>query len=489
MSRARPEAESAGALLLVPVAVVALVVLAIGAVAAVSPVGTAAILGVALFAAAASLPLWLLPSVSLWLFALLPLGYLIGVQSYFGRFWSPAVLVLAVWVLRLSFGTGRRAFVRSLRWTVPLAVLLVALSVVSVSDFRSVNWVAVLFVTVALPTALIATVDDRTSSTLLRAWFALGIALSLVAVLESLLESNPLSPYYNFDQHWAVYRVTTTLGHPLLNGTFFAVTACVAAFAALRRDTPRGAAFCCFALSALAAGLTGSRSGVYALVCGLGVGLLVMLVSGRTSIANKLLGIVIGVTALVVLPALPTIAGRASSAEGVASGLYRDQSLKLAGKLIAEHPVLGWGPGTSAIAVARSGAHLPLENAVLGTVVSVGIVGGIGLLFLAVLVFLRSGRGGRPDGIGAVAAFVVAGSAFPLWEPNPATFILIGFILVATRASVAVAAHSLVTPTSADRLVPQPSADRLVPQPSAAAALRSSGAVRGVVRPTPSGVR
>jgi hypothetical protein len=471
MSKARAAAGSGGALVLAAVALVALVVLAVGAVAAVSPLGTAALLGLAVFAAAASLPVWLLPSVSLWLFALVPVGYLIGVPNYFARFWTPAVLVLAIWVVRIALHRGRGVFLRSLRWTLPLAVLLLALSVVSLSDTRSINWVAILFVTVALPTALVPADDDRTGPTLLRAWFALGILLSLVAVLESLVESNPLAQYYNFDQHWALYRVTTTLGHPLMNGTFFAVTSCLAAFSALRRGSARGTAFTCFVLSALAAGLTGSRSGVYALVCGLGVGLLVMLVSGRTSIANKLLGIVIGVTALVVLPALPSIAGRANSAEGIASGLYRDQSVKLAGKLFSQSPWLGTGPGSSAIAVAQSGANLPLENAVLGTVVSVGVIGIAGLLVLVVLVLVRIVRGGRPDGIGAVSAFVAAGAAFPLWEPNPASLVLVGLVVIATRTVEPVLHPDVVTPTGVAEASRPP---RLVP-PRA--------------RPVPAGVR
>jgi hypothetical protein len=149
MSKARAAAGSGGALVLAAVALVALVVLAVGAVAAVSPLGTAALLGLAVFAAAASLPVWLLPSVSLWLFALVPVGYLIGVPNYFARFWTPAVLVLAIWVVRIALHRGRGVFLRSLRWTLPLAVLLLALSVVSLSDTRSINWVAILFVTVA----------------------------------------------------------------------------------------------------------------------------------------------------------------------------------------------------------------------------------------------------------------------------------------------------------------------------------------------------
>ncbi|MGI3782109.1 MAG: O-antigen ligase family protein, partial [Janthinobacterium lividum] len=398
---------------------VALVVLALGLVAAASPVGTVVLIGLAVLVVAACLPSWLLPSVSLWLFALLPVGYLNGVPNFAGRFYSPAIVVLLIWLVRLVWKRGRRSFVRSLRWLVPVFAVLLGLSYIGLSPSRSVNWLIVVAIAVALPAALAPAIDQRTSSTLLQSWFVLGIGLSLLAVIESLLQTNPLSPYYSFDQHWALYRVSTTLGHPLMAGTFFSVTACLAAFTMTRVGAPRGTAFICFAGCALAAALTGSRSGVYALVGGLAVGLLVTLVSGRTSIANKLLGVVLGVVALVVLPALPTIAGRAGSAEGAASSLYRDYVVRLAGRLFLERPIVGYGPGNSAIATAQSGAVLPLENSVLGTLVSGGVVGTLALLVLVAVVVVRVVRTGRADGIAAIAAYVVAGAAFPLWESNP----------------------------------------------------------------------
>ena len=445
MSNVRPAAEASGAaLLLVPVV---LVVLALGFLAAASPVGTLVIIGFAVLVVAASLPTWVLPSVSLWLFALLPVGYLNGVPNWVGRFYTPAVVVLLIWAVRILWSRGRPAFVRSLRWLVPVFLVLLALSYVGLSPARSVNWLIVVGIVVALPAALVPAVDERTASTLLRSWFVLGIALAIVAVIESLLETNPLSPYYSFDQHWALYRVSTTLGHPLMNGTFFSVTACLAAFAMTRVGAPRATAFFCFVLCALAAGLTGSRSGVWALVSGLAVGLLVTLVSGRTSVANKFLGIVLGVVALVVLPALPTIADRAGSAEGAASSLYRDYVVRLAGRLFLQRPVVGYGPGNSSIATAQSGATLPLENSVLGTLVSGGVIGTAALLVLVVVVISRVLRSGRADGVAGIAAYVVAGAAFPLWESNPAALVAVGLVVIATRAPDRVPEAALVDET------------------------------------------
>lgn len=452
MSTVRSAAEPSRALLVVPVV---LVVLALGLIAAASPTATLALVGLAVLVVAACLPLWLLPSVSLWLFALLPVGYLIGVPNVVGRFYSPAIVVLLIWLVRLGFRRGRPSFVRSLRWLVPVYAVLLVLSYIGLSPSRSVNWLFVVAIAVALPAALAPAIDQRTSSTLLRSWFVLGIGLSLLAVIESLLQTNLLSPYYSFDQHWALYRVSTTLGHPLMAGTFFSVTACLAAFAMTRVGAPRGTAFLCFVACALAAGLTGSRSGVYALVSGLAVGLLVTLVSGRTSVANKFLGIVLGVAALVVLPALPTIAGRAGSSEGAASSLYRDYVVRLAGRLFLQRPVVGYGPGNSSIATVQSGAKLPLENSVLGTLVSGGVIGTLALLVLVVVVVVRLGRTGRADGIAAIAAYVVAGAAFPLWESNPAALVAVGLIVIATRA-VAPAADPALGGDVVAAAVPRP---------------------------------
>jgi len=450
MSNVRPAAEPSAILLLVPVAVV---VLGLGAVAAVSPVGSLVLVGLAVLVVAASLPAWVLPTISLWLFALLPVGYLIGVPNFAGRFYSPAIVVLAIWIARVAWRQGRHVFVRALRWLVPVFAVLLVLSYTGLSPSRSVNWLLVVAIAVALPAALVPAVDDRTSGTLLRSWFVLGIAMSILAVIESLLQTNPLSDYYSFDQHWALYRVSTTLGHPLMNGTFFAVSACLAAFSMTRKGAPRGTAFLCFLMCALAASLTGSRSGVYALVSGLGVGLAVTLVSGRTSVANKFLGVVLGTASLLVLPALPTIAGRANSAEGAASSLYRDYVVRLAGRLFLERPIIGYGPGNSSIATAQSGAKLPLENSVLGTLVSGGVIGTLALLVLVVVVLVRVGSSGHADGVAGIAAYVVAGSAFPLWESNPAGLILVGLVIIATRASNAGGQGDVVTAADAARPV------------------------------------
>lgn len=469
MSTVRPAAEPTRALLLISVA---LVVLALGVIAAASPSGTVVLVGLAVLVVAACLPAWLLPSVSLWLFALLPLGYLTGVPNVVGRFYTPAVVVMLIWLVRLAWTRGRPSFVRSLRWLVPVFAVLLGLSYIGLSPSRSVNWLIVVAIAVALPAALAPAIDERTSTTLLRSWFVLGIGLSLVAVIESLLQTNPLSPYYSFDQHWALYRVSTTLGHPLMNGTFFSVTACLAAFAMTRVGAPRGTALICFITCALAASLTGSRSGVYALVSGLAVGLLVTLVSGRTSVANKFLGIVLGVAALVILPALPTIAGRAGSAEGAASSLYRDYVVRLAGRLFLQRPVVGYGPGNSSIATAQSGATLPLENSVLGTLVSGGVIGTVALLVIVVVMVVRVGRSGRADGIAGIAAYVVAGAAFPLWESNPAALIAVGLVVVATRATSPASDAGLAT--SSDVVKPL---------------LRTPRGPHAAIRPVPAGVR
>jgi hypothetical protein len=70
---------------------------------------------------------------------------------------------------------------------------------------------------------------------------------------------------------------------------------------------------------------------------------------------------------------------------------------------------------------------------VLGTLVSGGVIGTAALLVLVVVVLSRVLRSGRADGVAGIAAYVVAGAAFPLWESNPAALVAVGLVVVATR--------------------------------------------------------
>jgi len=306
----------------------------------------------------------------------------------------------------------------------------------SLNPLRSFLWVAVFILACVLPSLRARRADPRTTAALVWSWLGVGLALSLAAIVESIAGFNPLARYYSLDQHWSVYRVTTLLGHPLMNGTFFAMTACLALFTALKKDAARTVATSTFVLASIAAALSGSRSGVYALVVGLVVGLVILLWSRRVSGTTKTVATALALFAALAIPNLPIFAARAGSAEAAASSVYRSSVLRLTKRLFVSHPFFGGGPGTSAILANRAGASLPLESGILGSLVSLGLVGCVGVgLFLLVLA-LSAARRGRLEALTPLVAFLVAGAAFPLWETNPSTWVLVGLValLVVERA-------------------------------------------------------
>ena len=406
-----------------------LAVLAVGAVAALSVPGSVAVAGLILLGALFLVPVWSLPAIAFLAFAFLPVGYLNSVPEVVGRFLSPAVIVLWVYVLRWKMSGG--VFRMAVRWPALILVLgMVALALIGINPLRSLFWVFV-FVGAALAPSVAATgSDQRAREALSRTWLATGGLLGFAAVFESATHLNPLGRFYDLDQHWSVYRVTTTLGHPLLNGTFFAVTACFALFTALQATGRRWPLVVVFVVTGCAAALSGSRSAVVALGVGLGVGLVLSLLSRKVSAASKVAGIVLIVAAMVLVPNLPTFAQRAGSAEAGASTAYRDAVLRLGINLIEQRPLFGGGPGTSALLAEQTGAQLPLESAVLGTVVSLGIVGATGFVLWLAWLARACIRNHRPEALTGITAFLTAGAAFPLWETNPAAWVLVGLLML-----------------------------------------------------------
>ncbi len=373
------------------------------------------------------LPVWSLPSVALVAFALLPVGYLSVVPRDLGRFLSPALVVMAIFLLRSAIAGG--GFQTKMRWPALVLLLgLVALALIGINPPRSLLWVAIFAVGALIPTLTGNRTDQRMTEALTRTWLVTGGVLGAIAVLESLARFNPLSRFYYIDQHWSVYRVQTTLGHPLLNGTFFSLTSCFALMLALRHPLRRRSGLLIFAISGLAAVLSGSRSAAFALSIALGVGLVLSLFSRRISRSAKVAGTVLVALVVVVVPNSPIFVQRAGSSEGSASTTYRDAVVQLAFRLIEQRPLFGSGPGTSVQRAAEAGATLPLESAILGTVVSVGIVGAAGLALWLLWIVRQCLKHERPEVLTGLVAFLVTGSAFPLWESNPATWVLVGLL-------------------------------------------------------------
>lgn len=374
----------------------------------------------------AVLPLWWLPSIALVAFAVLPVGYLTFVPPSIGRFVAPAIVVMAVYLVRSLQQRGLPP--RMIAGMLGCTAALLGLSLIGIDPLRSIYWVAVFVVGALLPSLVGTQRDDRMAAALTRTWLIVGAVLGALALLESALRFNPLSQAYLVEQRWSVYRIQTTLGHPLLNGTFFSITACFALFVALRRTSDQVAATAVFVLTGVAAALSGSRSAALALTISMGIGLILSLFSRSVTRAAKVGGVIMVTLTILIVPNLPIFRTRSGSSEGLASETYRDAVLRLGLQLIRQHPLLGSGPGTSAERAQQAGATLPLENAILGTTVSIGLVGMLALAGWLLWLIRQSLRNNRRESLTGLFAFLITGSAYPLWETNPAAWALVGLI-------------------------------------------------------------
>lgn len=226
---------------------------------------------------------------------------------------------------------------------------------------------------------------------LARVWvLRLGTALGFYAVIEGLvLHSNPLmGPLYAaastpLVQHWASYRVTTLMGHPLVNGVGFAVVAILALESALNR---RGdIVWVYFRLVLLVAALveTGSRGGIIAFA----ISSVVLVLFHR-----RWVRLTVGqmTSAIIVLGAFVALSGplvaRMDSTEGSGSVQARIELTSEVASSLHGRWLEGVGAG-EAEASRRDpnagGTVLPLESSYAELLVSMGVIGM--LLLLAVV--------------------------------------------------------------------------------------------------------
>lgn len=388
----------------------------------------------ALFILALAMPIHSLPALALLCFAFLPTSYL---DMDYGRLRgvvTPAILVVAVWVVRLITTHSRQRADRSaLLIGIIALVTLVVLSIFSSDSSASIYWVLAVLLSLVLPTLLQNRIDALTVAVLWRSWTWIGLLLAFFAIFESITQFNPLAGLYTVEQKWSVYRVTTTLGHPLMNGAFFAVTALVLGFGAIkfRRKLMAIAALLC----AIATALTGARGGVVAIAVGLGVWLLLTALSARTSFSTKLLGGVFAFATAALILTNDTLRSRLLSVEAAGSAQYRDTyGVGDGWELFYAHPLFGTGPGT-AIYLITERTGFVLESALIGALVSLGILGSVAIMMIFLHLVMRAVRQRSFEIVAGLAGFLVAGYGFPLWETRPSTFVMVTLLITLSTHS------------------------------------------------------
>ncbi|NQX14723.1 O-antigen ligase [Rathayibacter sp. VKM Ac-2857] len=371
------------------------------------------------------MPRRFMPALALAVLVVLPVGYM-DVPRLIGRYFSPAVIILAVWMIRtvLSTRDAPAAPVRvgTLLWIPILGALAVSVAL-GLDPFLSVAWVIVALVCVILPYLYGRTRREETWASTQKAYLWIGVFVGALAVLDFVAGFNPWSSLFSYDvteKVWSVFRTRTSLGHPLVTSTVATVCAMIALFGS---DKNRWLRIAALAGSGAAVVLAVSRTGVLAIAIGLALGCLVLLFgsspSQRTRRITAFFLMVSALGFLGVVTNSPLLDQRNESSGGVKSSDYREQSTDVALDMIDDNWLIGLGPSNSA-AEFSSIFDGPLENSVFQLLLSLGVpLAALGLTAIVVVVLRVSKRGDAAVAAGIVA-FAVSLSGFSAIDVNPA---------------------------------------------------------------------
>ena len=398
--------------------------------------------GVLLFGLAYLVPVRVLVSASLLGFVVVPFHYL-GLHQPLDAFPPPTLLLMAAVLAVLlrptiesSPGSSRTLVLFGSAFVVYTAVIGFA------SGYSNARHAATWTILSAFMLVVVPVVVGRTNGarSLVTTWRAVSVVLAVAAVVEYATRSNPLTSLYahsadDLTESWGVYRVFTTLGHPLVNGTFFAISLTLAVAHLVRHPNWRGLG----AIPVLGAAvfLTASRGAFLAAVAGTAAVLLIS-VFQRGNGAAKLRSIllVVGAAAVVTVVGSSTVlAHRNASAEGESSSLLRDRIFHLLPSMLHLSHYMGSGADTSYAvwqAVAGFYAQYPLENSLAQFIVDYGVVGSLLYLAFLLAVLVPGLRAGAIYGPAGLVAYAFAATGFNLFEAYAGALILPSLLLALT---------------------------------------------------------
>ncbi|WP_158249009.1 O-antigen ligase family protein [Mycobacterium sp. ENV421] len=402
-----------------------------------------------------------LPAAALWIVVLLPIGY-IGVPILVGRYLTPAVIIIAVWMFRLAVA-DRRATIRGGLIAAPFLMLLLASAAYTQNSNRTFAWTAAFIVCVVAPALLGQVCRDDVWRTLRPTLGGIGLFLGVLAVCDFFLHLNPWTEWYVYVRTWTSgFRTTTSLGHPLTTGLVASVALVACVFPSPRAR--QGPYWLC-AVGALAAiVLSVSRTSVIAV----GVSAVIGIFSARSGAATtqerghrgrRLVLLVAGATFFGAVAFSPLLSRRNASEEAANSASYRSALVDSAQRLISEHPWFGFGPGTSNLVYEQSDSSDALENSALQLVVSIGVPASLLLLLglgVIVGVAMRRSRAGAAAGI---VAFLVSATGFNVIDSNPAFLTLLAPLIVCAVMPRPTFVDEAKSNATSDRTVPCPAGD------------------------------
>jgi hypothetical protein len=283
-------------------------------------------------------------------------------------------------------------------------------------------------------------------------FLAIATLLGAYALLEAIvLHDNVLfGPLLEHTTWWASihrgtsYRVTTLLGHPLINGTVFSAAAVLAASDVLQNRQRTTFAFARLAILVGAVLATQSRGAAIALAAG-AIVLIVFTPGRKEGLGARRLALILGsITAAAVIFA--GLQGRNESTEGRSSAATRLVVITRAAQTLHGLEPFGAGPGESD--AYREANQLPesqtaLENSYAQLAVSLGPIGALLMLTLLITVVLLGIRSGHVTGEAAALLTILVGMAgYNAIEGDTPLLVLIALFVI----SVITGARSAVPP-------------------------------------------
>jgi hypothetical protein len=383
-------------------------------------------------ALAIGLPSRWLPAASLGIWALIPIAYA-PIPLEFARFGSPAVFLLIAWELRCLRLKAKDRFRGVALGTVLLVLSLMTSTLLSIDPARSLLWSIIFAACVLGP--LVVGVDDlcRALPPLLASWRVFALVLGGFAVVERAFRVNPLSAHYYINgsligQRWSVYRVETTLGHPLMNSTFFCVSGCL--FLCLFFTRWKSVDLMAAALAVGGIWLSGSRSGLIAFAVGMSLWALAFVFAKSGTLPRKAVVVALGVTAAILLLASDVSLERSGSQEGQLSSDYRTLVVDVSLRVAHDHPFFGSGAGTAQKQTLASGFSVIVENSALQILIALGWVGSLALILFLAQLLVRQVVRGSFAGPAAATTLLVQLAAFNAVDSIPAVLVLLAMTTV-----------------------------------------------------------
>jgi hypothetical protein len=365
-----------------------------------------------------------LPAVALVAFSFIPVVYL-NVNTKHGAL-NPEIVIILVLLARFIVERRRLRWGRHLLPLVLLTTWVATMTVLSTVRSTSEAWTLDFVVLLFLPSVLLANWAVARER-LLKCWLATGGFLGLYGVIEFALKRNLVYGHIFGDlgQVGGVYRITTALGHPLVNGLFF----CVVTLLGIGRIIRGCARWEAVALVFSGCGLlaTGSRGALLAFAVAL-----IVVVCGFALGSNQLLrrrAAIVGVAFLAVASGGAVLA---STRTDLASSTTTRLETYQAGEMLTrEYWPFGAGPGVAdqlKTDMPVGQAQRFIESSALELAAELGLPGIVLILWLLLTVVWMALRR-QPEVAGAIVGFAIAASTFDFWDEYRPGLLILGLLI------------------------------------------------------------